>query len=136
MLLLLPLLIISIFLEGTITTLPLVLVCLLILTIIKRDASIFPVAFFAGLLLDTMLVHRLGGASIFFLTFVFLILLYQKKYEINSYPFVLVSSFLGGLLFLTIFGYSGAILQALVGSMIAGMLFGVVSLKNLSFRAK
>ncbi len=136
MFLLIPLLILAILLEGTVTTIPLILVCLLLLTILRRGAFVFLTAFFAGLVWDVLTLHRVGGASIFLLVFVFLILLYQRKYEINSYPFVFASSFLGGLLFLTIFGNSGAISEALVGSMIAGVLFTVVSLKKLSFRAK
>lgn len=132
MLLLLPLLIISILLEGTVTTLPLILICLLLLMIIKRDGSVFPVAFFAGLFLDAMTLHRMGGASIFFLVFVFLIFLYQKKYEIYSYPFVFAASFFGGWAFLAIFGYHGVIQQALCSSIIAVLL--LVILKILAIR--
>jgi cell shape-determining protein MreD len=128
MILLLPLLIISVFLEGTITALPLVLVCLLCLTILKRDAVVFFAAFFAGLILDVLVVHRVGGASIFFLSYVFLILLYQKKYEINSYIFVAVSAFLGSLGFLGMFGYGNMFWQALVSSLIAVVLFAIFKL--------
>jgi hypothetical protein len=128
MILLAPLLIISILLEGTVTIIPLVLVCLLCMTIFKRDASVFPIAFFAGIFLDIFVLHIIGGASIFFLVFVLLILLYQRKYEINSYPFVAVSSFLGSWMFLVIFGYGGAILQALLASLIAIFLFGILRL--------
>jgi cell shape-determining protein MreD len=127
MFLLLPLLIIAILFEGTITTLPLVLICLLCLTIRKRDGSIFPIAFFAGLLVDVLRIQSLGGSSIFFLVFVLLILLYQRKYEINSYPFVAVSSFLGSWIFLALFGYSGSFGQALVSAGIGLLLFRVSS---------
>jgi cell shape-determining protein MreD len=122
-----PLLIISILLEGTITTLPLVIICLLCWTIVRRDTSVFPAAFFAGLLLDTLTVHRVGGASIFLLALVFLILLYQRKYEINSYPFVLAASFLGSGLFLMVFSYNNVLLQAMIGSLIAVVLFAVLN---------
>jgi cell shape-determining protein MreD len=131
MLLILPLLIISILLEGTVTDIPLTLVCLLALTIMRRDLAVFVVAFFSGLIWDVMTLHRLGGASMFFLVFVFLIFLYQRKYEINSYPFA--SSFLGGWIFLFIFGYGNAVGQALLGSLIAVILFGILgSLKRKS----
>lgn len=125
MLILIPLLIISVFLEGTVTTLPLVLLLLLCLTILKRDVVIFPIAFFAGLILDALLVHHMGGASIFFLLFVLLIFLYQRKYEINSYPFVFVASFLGSWIFLMIFGYGNVLGQSLISSFIAFCLFGI-----------
>jgi cell shape-determining protein MreD len=130
MLILLPLLIISIFLEGTVTTLPLVLVCLLCMTILKRDWVVFPAAFFAGLILDVLVVHRLGGASIFFLLYVFLILLYQRKYEINSYPFVFTASFFGSFLFLLIFNYSNVFLQSVISSLIAVVLFALLKVSS------
>jgi cell shape-determining protein MreD len=127
---LLPLLIIAIFLEGTVTTLPLVLVCLLCLTIIRRDWVVFPAAFVAGLLLDTLLVHKVGGASIFFLLYVFLIFLYQRKYEINSYPFVFTASFFGSLLFLLVFGFSNIFSQAVISSLIAVVLFAILRIRG------
>jgi cell shape-determining protein MreD len=125
----LPLLIIAVLLEGTIITLPLVLVTLLCMTILRRDWVVFPSAFFAGLFLDALLVHHVGGASMFFLTFVFLIFLYQRKYEINSYPFVGVASFLGSWIFLSIFGYDGAIITSLFSSLIAVVLFIILKIR-------
>ncbi len=129
MLFLLPLLILAMLLESTVTDLPLVLACLLILTIIRRDISVFIAAFFAGIFWDTLTLHRIGGASIFFLVFVFLIFLYQKKYEINSFPFVFAASFFGGWIFLAIFGYHGASTQSLTGSVFAVIVFGLTRLK-------
>jgi len=82
MFLFLLLIIISVFLEGTVTTLPLTLVCLLCLTIYKREGIVFLIAFLAGLLLDILRVNMVGESSLFFVVFVFLILLYQRKYEI------------------------------------------------------
>ena len=120
----------SIFLEGTITTLPLVLVCLLCMTILRRDWVVFPAAFFAGLLLDTLLVRQLGGSSIFFLVYVFLIFLYKRKYEINSYQFVFTASFFGSILFLLAFGYNNVFLQAVISSFIAVVLFMVLKIST------
>src|SRR6266705_745987 len=102
---------------------PLVFICIFLLSIIKRDSSVFPVAFFAGLLLDLLTVRPLGLTSIFFLCVVLLVLLYQRKYEINSYPFVLTASFLGSLLFLWIFGYGNIFLQSVLSSILAVILF-------------
>ncbi len=126
---LLILLFFSIILEGTITALPLVLICLICMTIVLRDSFIFLLAFFAGILLDAFALRTLGGTSIFLLVIVFLILLYQRKYEIITYPFVLISSFVGALLYLIIFGYSGALILALVSTAIAVLLFMIYRLK-------
>ena len=124
------LLIISIFLEGTVTSLPLVFLCLLCLTILLRDSWLFLVAFLAGIFLDTFALRPLGESSIFFLIVVFLILLYQRKYEINTYPFVLIASFVGSLIFLIIFAYNAAVILASVSAIIAILLFMLIRIVN------
>jgi cell shape-determining protein MreD len=124
-LVLLLLLLISVLLEGTVTALPLVFICLLCMTIVTRDSFIFLPAFIAGILLDAFALRPIGEASIFLLLSVFIMLLYQRKYEINSYPFVFIASFLGSFLFLILFGYSGAFVQAIVSACIAVLLFAL-----------
>jgi len=113
----------AIFLEGSVTTLPLVLICILCLTIFKRKAIIFPIAFLAGLILDILTVRVLGSASIYYLVFIFLILLYQRKYEINSYPFVAAATFLGSFGFLIIFNRGNLLLDPLFSSLVALVFF-------------
>ena len=125
---LLILLLFSIVSEGTITTLPLVLVSLLCLTIFTRNSMVFLTAFLSGILLDAFALRPLGWTSLFLLTFVFLILLYQRKYEIYSYQFVVVASFLGGLLFLFAFQYSQPLVYAFVGSVVAVCFFALIRL--------
>jgi cell shape-determining protein MreD len=125
---LLILLSLAVLLEGSITTLPLTLVCLLCLTIIKRDDKVFIAAFIAGLFLDIFALRQVGGTSIFFLLFVFLLLLYQRKYEIYSTPFVLVATFMGSALFLFTFGYGNVLGQAVLSTLIAGVLFSFIRL--------
>lgn len=131
---LLILLLISIFLEGTMTVLPLVFICLLCLTILMRDQLIFFIAFFAGMLLDAFLLRPIGETSIFFLLVVFLIFLYQRKYEINSYPFVFIASFCGSFLSLLVFGYANAFVDASASSLIALLLFVCIRITNLKLQ--
>ena len=102
----------AILLEGTVTTLPLVFLCLLCFAIIIQDWRIFPLAFGAGILLDMFAVRPVGSASMFFLILFFLLLLYQRKYEITSMPFVGIAAFIGSGLFLTIFEARDMLLQA------------------------
>lgn len=113
----------SLFLEGIVTTLPLVFICFLCLTIFMRNPMLFVFAFIAGLFLDTFAVRTLGGTSIFLLVSIFLIFLYQRKYEINTYPFVLIASFIGAVVYAVVFGYGGAVIQASLSSLIAVILF-------------
>ena len=116
------LLLISVLLEGTVTALPLVLLCLICMTIVMRGSWIFFFAFIAGIFLDTFALRQLGEASIFLLSVIFLILLYQRKYEINSYPFVFIASFLSSLLYLFTFDYGGAIILASASAVIGVLL--------------
>jgi cell shape-determining protein MreD len=123
------LLIILLILEGTLTTLPLVMLYLLCMTILKRDAGVFVVAFFAGLCLDLLAVRTLGVTSLFFILFLFLLLLYQRKYEIYSYPFIVASSFLGSAGFLFLFGYGNIFLQSVISAIVTVIAFALIRWK-------
>ncbi|MBA3724131.1 MAG: hypothetical protein H0W89_04570 [Candidatus Levybacteria bacterium] len=89
----------------------------------RRDAVVFVIAFIAGIFLDIFALRALGGTSIFLLLFVLLILLYQRKYEIYSYYFVMVASFIGASVFLVIFGYANIFTQAVISACMAVILF-------------
>jgi hypothetical protein len=122
------LLILSIMLEGTITMLPLTFVCLLCFTIFRRDASVLPLAFFAGLFIDIFRVQQIGETSLFYICYLFLILLYKKKYEIYSIPFVMLSTFFGAFFYLLLFQNPNALILSLVSAGIAVVLFAGISL--------
>lgn len=117
-------LILATFLEGTVTTLPLVFLCLVILTIIMRNLFLFVLAFFSGIFLDAFALRPIGETSIFLLLIVFLMLLYQRKYEINTYSFVFIASFIGALLYLFLFGYANIYWEAAMSALFAVLLFG------------
>lgn len=114
---------IALFLEGTVTTLPLVLIVLLCLTIYRRDAIVFPVAFVSGIILDILIVQTIGVSSLFFAVMICMILLYQRKYEINSYPFVFFASLLGSFGYLLLFERGSFLIDGFVGSIIALLFF-------------
>ena len=115
----------SILFEGIVTPLPLVMLALLYVTIIIRhDTSVFILAFISGLFLDAFAMRPVGGTSIFLLIYTLMVLLYQRKYEINSYQFVLVSSFFGSLLYLSFFSYANVWIIAGINSLFACAFFG------------
>lgn len=118
-------LILAIFLEGTVTTLPLVFLCFVILTILLRNLFLFVLAFFGGIFLDAFALRPIGETSIFLLLFVFLMLLYQRKYEINTYSFVFIASFFGALLYLFLFGYQNIYWEAAMSAVFGVLLFGI-----------
>ncbi|MEK7534705.1 MAG: hypothetical protein AAB600_05270 [Patescibacteria group bacterium] len=116
----------AILFEATITSIPIVLDVLLVFYILKRKSGIFITAFILGIILDVFMVRTLGLTSIFFIAFIFVVFLYERKFEIVTYPFVFFASFLGSLISLLLFGYNYLIQQAIVSSLFAVVLFRVV----------
>lgn len=110
---------------------PIVFILLTFLAFVSKT-WIFFLAFFMGIILDLMLFRFLGATSLFLTTFLFLIFLYEKKFEIYTLPFVLIVSFVGSALYLMIFGYNYVLQQAIVSSLIAVLLFAFC--KNLQHK--
>lgn len=96
----------AIFLESTIISLPLTLVVLLFAAIYTRDSLIFLLAFLAGIAVDILSLRALGISSLYFVTFVFIIFLYHKKFEAGTLQFLAVFAFLGSILYLIFLGTS------------------------------
>lgn len=122
-------------LETALTSLPLFLIAVSVVLILystKRNDWVFLLAFLAGLVLDVSAVRYLGGTSLFLTCWLFLVLLYERKYEIDTIPFVLVSSFFGIFLYLWFFGYGDIFIQSVVGSFLSGVLFIIFRGKSTS----
>jgi hypothetical protein len=114
---------IFLWLEATVTTVPLLLIFMTVVLVLRRRLWVFGLAFLGGLILDALKVHELGGMSIFFVVWLFFILLYERKYEIATVQFVFVSLFFGSLLYLWIFGYSDLFLQSIGAALIGVIIF-------------
>lgn len=115
--------------ETTLTSLPLVLIVLICFSVLYQRAWILIVVFFAGIILDALSLRFLGSSSMFFLIFLGLVFLYERKFEIQTVPFVLIASLVGSVTFLKIFGYS-MILEQSFAAMLAGILLFLLC-KNL-----
>lgn len=104
------------------------LICLLLLTIFLKDKKswVFGFAFISGLIVDILLARPFGQTSLFFVTFVFIVLLYGRKFEIQSPFFILLSAFLGEILYLFLFNYNYAIQQAFISSVAAIILWKII----------
>jgi cell shape-determining protein MreD len=117
-------LIIALILEASLTTIPFVLLVLLCLLVIVRENWLFIFAFAFGLVLDLVTFKALGASSAFFVILLFLVLLYQSKFEIATNTFIFFVSFLGSFGYLSLLGYNNNIIsQALVSSFIGLILF-------------
>lgn len=115
-------------LESTIVPLPLSFIFLLLLSVWKRDDSIFLIACLSGIVLDILMVRTIGVSSLFFLFAVFLILSYQRKYEIHSFQFVSVASFIGSAMYLILFPRSGIVMYAILSCIVANLGYRIATL--------
>ena len=117
------LLFLAVFLEGVLTTLPLALILLAVFYAVKREMWLFIAAFFAGILLDLILVRTIGTSSLFFVIFLFVEEIYGRKFETQTLPFILLAAFIGSFLYLLIFhfmilGQTLIFQQSIVASML------------------
>lgn len=127
---LLLILFVFLFLEGSVTFVPLVFDAILVLYVLKREAWIFTLAFFAGLMLDVVYVRQFGQTSLFFLASLFLVFLYERKYEIKTKEFVFLFSFLAGGAYLYYFNRTILVTQTLLNSLAVLVLFLALSWKR------
>lgn len=123
-------LVFAVLLEGIATTLPILLNLLLVFYIIERKSWLFGAAFVSGLLLDLFVVGNLGQRSIVFVFFLFIIATYERKFEIETFAFVCIASFLGSAAYLFLFGYNFIFLQAVSASFLSVFLFILVAHKR------
>lgn len=128
--LLVGLVILALILEGTITSMPLVLLSLLLFRIATKGSDGFLLAFLAGIVLDVLLVRPLGQTSVFFLIVLFLIGMYEKKFEVNSLPFITAATFITSLIYLLIFPVPASFIQTISMTVLAGFLYIVLRLKK------
>ena len=114
----------ALILEASLTTIPFILLVLLCLIVLSKENWLFILAFAFGLLLDLLSFKTIGFSSAFLTAFLFLVLLYQSKFEITTGYFVLIASFLGSFAFLFLQGYtSSIILETVISSVIGLLLF-------------
>ena len=124
------LLIPSILLETTVTTIPFIFVFLFLLLVITRQGFVFLLAFFSGIFIDVLSLRPVGETSAYLLCFLFLVLLYRRKYEIYSFPFVVISSFAGSSLYLLFFGGDTILLQGLICAVLSFVLFTIITITH------
>jgi cell shape-determining protein MreD len=120
-------LIIALVLEASLTTIPFVFLVLLCLLVLLRENWLFAFAFGFGLVLDLVTFKTPGASSAFFVTFLFLVLIYQSKFEIATNTFIFFASLFGSFGYLVFLGYSNSlILQTILSSIIGLALFKLI----------
>lgn len=114
----------SIIMSG-ITTIPFFLGLLVVCTVVFKKSWVFFLALGLGLFLDLITIRALGYTALVLVIFVFLIRLYERKFETRTAAFVFISTFLGSLAYLRIFDYQQILLQSLLSSLFAVLLFKI-----------
>ncbi len=133
MLLIFILLTLFVWTVSAITTIPFSIGALVVGTVLFKKSWIFFWALGLGLFLDLILIRPLGYTSLVFTIFVFLILLYERKFETQTLTFVFISTFLGSLVYLQIFEYNSVLLQSLANAVISIFLFKFL-ISNFKFK--
>ncbi len=121
------LLIVALYVESIFTTLPVVLMTLVLITIFSKDHIVFSLAFLFGVLLDSLLVRHIGQTSVIFLFSVLLIFLYERKFETRSLPFVVGSSFVLSFFYLLFYQSPQIFLQIVTSSILTSFFFILLS---------
>lgn len=109
-----PILIFSLILQESFFSFPFVFVILTAVAIKEKRTWIFSLAFFSGLILDSLYFKTIGTTSIFFLLFVFALFTYERKFETNSAFFIFASSFLGAMVLFLILGDNFILFKSLI----------------------
>jgi hypothetical protein len=122
-------------LASGITTIPFSIGLLTISIVLLKKSWVFFLAFGLGLFLDLIAMRTLGYASLLLTIFVFLIWLYERKFETQTAAFVFVLTFLGSAFYLWAFGYQTVFLQALINAVISVFLFKFL-IRNSQFSKK
>lgn len=121
---------ISILLESTLVTLPLTLLIIIFASVVIRKNDVFILAFFSGLFLDILRLGTVGFSSTYFVIITMIVFSYQKKFEITSLHFILITALIGTLGYLLIAGTSYVIFQTLASSLLISISFFVFKKTN------
>lgn len=119
----------SVVLESFVTSLPLTLCLLIFLTVVLRKVEIFALAFFAGLALDVLTFGRVGLSSAFFTIVVYLIFLYEGKFELETPGFIFLTTVVTCATYLFLTGKE-ILFQTTFITLISAVSFFVFSLRN------
>lgn len=114
---------------SILTSIPLGVIMLACLTVIFKKTSIFFIALFLGLLLDLFFLRPFGTTGLIFVIFVFLIMLYERKFETQTVSFIFFATFLGSLIYLLIFGYNNVLIQSIINAIIGVLFFKLLWLR-------
>lgn len=133
-------LLITVLIEATFITLPLSLLLLANFLVLEKKPWVFTAAFFSGLVLDILLLRFLGSTSLYFVIFLYIMYLYERKFETANLYFILFASFIGCFVYLTVFHVRLAFTQSVAAAFLGVAIFFVIKIfpkrKNIDYHSK
>lgn len=117
-------------LEGSVVSMPLLLGWLICIALRGQEHRTLFLALVTGVVLDIVTFRMIGISSMFFIVYLFLILLYHRKFEIRSVPFVFIATCIGSLAYLMLFGRSDVVFQSFGNGLFASGLFGIMHISS------
>jgi cell shape-determining protein MreD len=130
--------IIAFFSEIVLTSIPLVLIMLLNLFIFSKKEWIFILAFITGILFDIIFLRAIGYTSMFFVSALFLVSLYEQKFETSTAYFIFIMSFVLSAIYLILFNrflLIESVFSAIIGVFMF-LLFNFLKYKEISSSTK
>ena len=112
--------------EITLINTPIVLIFLLCLLVIRKERWVFAIGFVSGILLDILLVRQIGVTALFIITTLFLVMLYQRKFEIATYYFVTIAAFLIAFVYAVLLQIGHPLFHATASSILAILFFAML----------
>ena len=116
-------LLISLLFEGSVAVFPATLAILVVYSLMRNMQAALIAAVISGAVLDIVFLRPVGVTSMVFCLILFLLFLYDRKYEIQSLPFVLLASGVSSLIYLLVFRIPHPIIQSVLASAFSGFIF-------------
>lgn len=117
-----PLFIVAFFFEVVLTSVPLVFIMLLNLFIFSKKEWVFVLAFVTGIFFDILALRILGYTSMFYISALFLVSLYERKFEISTIYFVFIMSVILSAVYFVLFG-GFSILESIFSGIVGAVIF-------------
>lgn len=120
-------------LEGSLTTIPILLSILIACwTCRLNPLLVYGASFIGGMFLDIAHVEGIiGMTGVVYIFFLFIVSLYERKFEIHTFQFAGFASFIGAFIFLTIFKHEFIIIQSIIATGITLILFALFREKKM-----
>lgn len=112
-----------------ITTIPFSIGLLTVAAVLSKKSWVFFLALGLGLFLDLISIRPLGYTGLVLMIFVFIVFLYERKFETQTITFIFSAVFIGSLIYLKIFDYQQIFLQSAINSLLAILFFKFLWLK-------